>query len=211
MREYALGDQYHWRPRKSVQHGGRPENGNLDGEGYTVCPRCQRDFFTKVLIRGDIITEVAPHLEKSGYIQSPGQVTEVGVATQPAPALSAESRESPSVVPHGQITPNAKWQLTERRRAALLRLAELGVDVYSSEGSADYTLMIPHHLPTTSYIDIGYLIAQLGNEEFPEGYEGLADDRPNRVYPGRVRGRPPIEFVDSYPHGLKYRVVPKSE
>jgi len=49
MAAFAVGDCYAWVPGKAVQHGGRPENGDLDGEGYAECPHCRRDFFVKVL------------------------------------------------------------------------------------------------------------------------------------------------------------------
>jgi hypothetical protein len=49
----------------------------------------------------------------------------------------------------------------------------------------DFRILIPHGLSGPEYIEIAYLIAQ--------------------VFDGKYH-RPPLEFVDSYPHGLKYRV-----
>ncbi|MBW3636277.1 MAG: hypothetical protein KY445_07410 [Armatimonadetes bacterium] len=65
---YEIGDRYEWRPRKAVQNGGRPEEGNIDGEGYTQCPSCGKDFFVKVIVRDDIIRSVEPDSNKKPYM-----------------------------------------------------------------------------------------------------------------------------------------------
>ena len=106
----------------------------------------------------------------------------------------------------GKISYHKKWELTEKRRAALERLAELGVDVYSSLNEVNYTLLIPHNLIAPQYIEIGYLIAQLGDEVFPEMYNCLSDGD-SKVFPRRV-AHSPVYFVDSHPHGMKYRIRP---
>jgi len=53
LRSYVLGDPVVWRPRVSVTHGGRPDGGDLDDEGFAHCDRCGRDYSIDVLIRGD--------------------------------------------------------------------------------------------------------------------------------------------------------------
>ena len=63
----AIGEPYQWIPQKAVQNGGRPKNGDLDGEGYCECPLCQRDFFVRVRVRGDILEGVQVNNEKPGY------------------------------------------------------------------------------------------------------------------------------------------------
>lgn len=70
MERFIVGDQYQWLTGKAVQNGGRPEMGDLDGEGYTECPHCQRDFFVKVIIRQDKIEGIKPDLEKAGHKQN---------------------------------------------------------------------------------------------------------------------------------------------
>jgi hypothetical protein len=82
---YAIGDSYKWIPRKIVQNGGRPENGNLDGEGYAGCPNCQKDFFVKVVVRNDHIKNVSPDTEKAAYISSsdPALPLQVARSVQP--------------------------------------------------------------------------------------------------------------------------------
>jgi hypothetical protein len=55
---YRLGDTYQWVPRKAAQNGGRPRGGNLDGDGYTECPKCEDGFNVVVEIRNDIVTSV---------------------------------------------------------------------------------------------------------------------------------------------------------
>jgi len=66
--DYRLGDLYRWVPRKIPKNGGRPEGGNLNGEGYTECPVCHRDFFVIVHVRDDKLISVEPDLEKTPYI-----------------------------------------------------------------------------------------------------------------------------------------------
>jgi hypothetical protein len=68
MFRFRIGDRYAWRPRKAVQNGGRPEGGDVDGEGYTDCPACGKDFFLKVIVRGDIIQAVEPDPAKQPYL-----------------------------------------------------------------------------------------------------------------------------------------------
>jgi hypothetical protein len=196
---YVLGDTYKWLPDKPVHSGGRPEDGNIDGEGSEVCPQCGSVFTVTVEIRNDIIAQIVHRFtvkdERDGKI--------------PMPDIR---RCMPMPEPHqGVIKSGDQWQLTHRREAALLRLAELGVDIYSVGGD-DYTLMIPHGLPADHYTDIGYLIAQLGDEDFPAGYEGLTiKGTPSKIYQKRIEGHPPVYFVDGYPQGLKYRVQPSKE
>jgi endogenous inhibitor of DNA gyrase (YacG/DUF329 family) len=57
---YRIGDQYRWTSSPVVRHGGRPRDGNVDGEGYTECPSCGKDFFVKVLVRGDVLNQLSP-------------------------------------------------------------------------------------------------------------------------------------------------------
>ncbi len=38
--DYKFGDEIKWIPRKEPQNGGRPPDGNLNGEAYTVYPNC---------------------------------------------------------------------------------------------------------------------------------------------------------------------------
>jgi hypothetical protein len=68
MTTYQVGDRYGWRERKAVQNGGRPADGHLDGDGYTVCPHCRKDFFTTVVVRNDHIQKVDADPTKAAYI-----------------------------------------------------------------------------------------------------------------------------------------------
>jgi hypothetical protein len=65
---YRLGDTYRWRPRKQVKNGGRPEGGDLDGEGYAECPLCGKDFFVIVRVRGDVLEGVTVDADRPGYV-----------------------------------------------------------------------------------------------------------------------------------------------
>lgn len=68
MKSYRIGDAFaSWHPRRIVRNGGRPENGDLDGEGYVECPVCRLDFFVKVHVRADIVTAVSPDPDKRPY------------------------------------------------------------------------------------------------------------------------------------------------
>lgn len=64
---YRLGDACRWVPGRPVAHGGRPEGGDLDGEGYVECVGCGRDWFAVVSVRGDRFAEVRPDPVRSGY------------------------------------------------------------------------------------------------------------------------------------------------
>jgi hypothetical protein len=68
MQHLHVGDQYPWVPRVQPQNGGRPEGGNVDGEGYLECQTCHKDAFVRVLVRNDIIISVQPDTNRQGYI-----------------------------------------------------------------------------------------------------------------------------------------------
>ena len=180
--EYTIGDKCDWVPHPSV------ENGDIDIEGTSRCPVCGDDIPVKVAIRGDIIMDVFfdPDRNLSDGIPSPSYVH------QPAEAVQIPEQEPP-LPPEPQPTrrplfdfdPN--W-LTDRRKKVVSQLTELGVDIYAPNPSAKYDefrIMVPHGLHPRKYIEIAFLMAQLVDENFPQ---------------------PPVEYVDSYPHGVKYRV-----
>ncbi|MBN2148821.1 MAG: hypothetical protein JW726_15645 [Anaerolineales bacterium] len=184
MGVYAIGDRYAWLPGVSVQHGGRPENGNLDGEGYTECPLCRRDFFVKVLVREDQIQEVIYDPEKPGYVQPGGLPCEpVAVITEPPKGFPPAWKPIAGSSRPGKITYNEKWQLTPQIQHLLEQLSRLGVDVYSTIGGVDYTLLVPHGHPAQVYDEIENLMNALG----------------------KAVGRK-VQYVDWYPHGYKFRI-----
>lgn len=69
MKTFAIGDEYTWVPRKAGQNGGRPPDGNIDGEGYAECPECRIGFYVKVAVRNDCIESVAADKEKNKRFQ----------------------------------------------------------------------------------------------------------------------------------------------
>ena len=69
LTELNIGDEYPWIERKSVQNGGRPENGDFEGEGYVECKNCKKDFFVKAIVRSDILKEIQVDKEKKPYIE----------------------------------------------------------------------------------------------------------------------------------------------
>ncbi len=69
MKTLSLGDRYHWIiGNKSAKNGGRPEQGNCEGEGYTECPSCKKDFWLKAIVEKDILVSIQVNNEKAPYI-----------------------------------------------------------------------------------------------------------------------------------------------
>jgi hypothetical protein len=66
--QYSIGDQVSWSEKDLWRGGGRPESGNHDGEGYTECAQCRKDFFVRVIIRDDTILAVVPDHSKEPLI-----------------------------------------------------------------------------------------------------------------------------------------------
>lgn len=93
-----------------------------------------------------------------------------------------------------------------RRTLAIKRLKELKVRVAADH--EDYVeLLIPHQLVAECFIEIGFLMAQLTETAFPDGSAPIADSVPSAVLP--VGSHPAVRFVESYPHGMKFRVYRK--
>ena len=64
-----LGDPYPFiDKRRAVHNGGYPPDGNMDGQGYAVCPTCDKDFFVKALIRDGVLTAIEIDTETKPYI-----------------------------------------------------------------------------------------------------------------------------------------------
>lgn len=68
MFEFKIGDSYNWRGGKAVQNGGRPNNGDFNGEGYVECSLCKCDFFVQVKIRNDLIEKIEHDSTRQPYI-----------------------------------------------------------------------------------------------------------------------------------------------
>ncbi|MEZ4666594.1 MAG: HEAT repeat domain-containing protein [Anaerolineae bacterium] len=90
-----------------------------------------------------------------------------------------------------------------RRDLAIKRLKELKVSV-SVEHEDYIQLLIPHKLVAECFIEIGFLMAQLTEASFPDDYAPIAESVPSSVLP--VWSNPAVKFVESYPHGMKFRV-----
>jgi len=181
---YSMGDNVEWTPN-GLEHGGRPKNGSLLVESNAECPACQKGFSATIEIIADTIKAIILDFNRFGYSHPRG-------------------KNRPSRC--GIVKFSNTWNLTPRRCAAIVRLAEMGVDIYSNTG--EYTLLIPHELHDGLYLDIGYLMAQLGDDDFPTGYAGLTADLPGRKYPKRANDEATIYFSESLPDGFRYRVNP---
>ncbi len=105
----------------------------------------------------------------------------------------------------GKIVINPKWDLTEKRRVALERLSELNVSVRSHALRADYLIEIPLRENYSEYIEIGYLIAQLGDENFPRDCEAFTDPL-SVILPWKKGKYPPVRFKESYPDYMLFVV-----
>ena len=90
-----------------------------------------------------------------------------------------------------------------RRQLVIERLKELKVQVYSDNQGNDQFL-VPHKLVSIQFIEIGYLMAQLVDRPFPEHYSPLAETVESTVLP--LWSNPALDFVDSHPHGMKFRI-----
>ena len=69
MVDVAIGDKYPWKANASVRNGGRPTNGDVDGEGYTECPKCGKDFWLLAIVRNDILEDIKIDSSKAGYVE----------------------------------------------------------------------------------------------------------------------------------------------
>ncbi|HEX7897319.1 MAG TPA: hypothetical protein VF950_06140 [Planctomycetota bacterium] len=66
--EYKIGDRILWTGKKAVKNGGRPVGGNLEGEAYTECPVCQKDFYVIAHVRNDVLVGVESDPNKRPHI-----------------------------------------------------------------------------------------------------------------------------------------------
>lgn len=65
----SIGDPLPWAAGRLGKNGGRPEGGNLDGDGYMECPIRRKDSFLMVCVRDDFIQAVvSPTTPKAPYI-----------------------------------------------------------------------------------------------------------------------------------------------
>jgi hypothetical protein len=114
LHQYEIGDRYEWLPLKAPQNGGRPENGNLDGEGYVECPLCERDFFVKVQVRADTIQLVEVDSSKAPY------VADMLFSRPPTVGVYAPK---PSAEPHDDYVPEHNRSLADKDLLPRIRRA----------------------------------------------------------------------------------------
>jgi len=67
LTQYRIGDVYKWVPRREPQNGGRPNVSDPVGSAYAVCPKCEKDFFARVCLRGDVVASVEPDPDRVPY------------------------------------------------------------------------------------------------------------------------------------------------
>lgn len=66
---YRVGDTVHWRAEITEDYPGRPPLGDLQADGYVVCPSCGKDFFAIVGVERDNIVGVTPDTSRPGYMK----------------------------------------------------------------------------------------------------------------------------------------------
>ena len=69
LARFELGQHYQWMRKGGFSKGGRPAGGSCDGEGYSVCPACDLDFFVIVRVENDRLVSVRANPDKPGYIK----------------------------------------------------------------------------------------------------------------------------------------------
>ena len=67
LHDYHIGDTVKWNMCYG-HYPGRPPLGDLEGDGYAVCPKCEKDFFVTVFVVRDVIARVEVVRDRSGYI-----------------------------------------------------------------------------------------------------------------------------------------------
>ncbi len=100
------------------------------------------------------------------------------------------------------------WSASEKRAFVFQRLQELGVDVQFKEDAL--TIWVPFGMEDLAFMEIGYLLAQVGDEDYPEHfYKGLSEKHGSKLFPGkdaRYYPRQPLEYCDAAPHGMKLKL-----
>jgi len=85
-------------------------------------------------------------------------------------------------------------------KLALTRLRELGVCVEERENG--YFLWISHSLDSVSYLEVGYLMAQLDAIPFPYQYSPINESVPSQCLVNRAD--PSLKFRESDPSDMKF-------
>lgn len=95
----------------------------------------------------------------------------------------------------------------------MLRLAELGVSVVTVDGFSgmNIRLLIPHWKgqEISVYIEIGYLLAQLGDESFPEDFRSGISCVPSALFNGSLEYD--VIYTDANPGHMKVTLALKEE
>lgn len=65
---YSVGDSVSWvAGNRLPKNGGRPDGGDLNGEGYCECPHCGLDYFVVVEVRNDTILGATIDKSRPGF------------------------------------------------------------------------------------------------------------------------------------------------
>ena len=97
-----------------------------------------------------------------------------------------------------KIVWNNHWPLTDKTRKVLERLVELGVcvDTVNTDKKLNYVLKVPFGMDVPVYVEVGYLLAQLGDETFPDdfGYDRCISGIKSKIVTNSCHAINPIRF-----------------
>lgn len=65
--DYRVGDTLQWEGRGTRTPSQRPPNGDFDGEGYAECPLCGRSYWSRILVKEDVLSDVAVDWDREEY------------------------------------------------------------------------------------------------------------------------------------------------
>ncbi len=182
--KFVIGDSFEWKKGAADEKDVAPYVQIHQRDVSSTCPKCRRKFPASIIIHGDRFHEVLLDFSRFDLPRPNG----------------AKLRR-----PAGKVKFGDTWELSPRRCAAIVRLAELGIDLYST-GRASFSLFVPWKIDDISLVEIGFLMAQLGDDDFPAGYETFIVGDSARKYPRRKDGSHALYFSESFPQGVRYRV-----
>jgi hypothetical protein len=68
LERYHIGDKIQWKGSGVSKPKQRPQGGNYEGEGYSECPICHKDFWISMKVRNDILVDAEVDVSRDGYI-----------------------------------------------------------------------------------------------------------------------------------------------
>ena len=100
--------------------------------------------------------------------------------------------------------PHFDWWISDpRRKIVLERLNELGVGIDFKE--EHLTLWLKYGWENRAYLEIGYLLAQLTDGQYPDDFFETIAERKSKIFQEEhAEKSQPLQFRDNHPHGMKF-------